>query len=112
MPRYIFKFGQLRPGNAERLFLSFESTIQHFGKVDMDLYTCVDFGSVEADNPAQACETLFAAYNGDDKPAGYHGRSMSVSDIVCLKERWAASETVWFCDTFGFKEVEQKWAES
>lgn len=49
-------------------------------------------------------EALFRRNNHDERPAGYDGHSMNVSDIVTL---WGYSvdppfKTVWYCDSLGF----------
>lgn len=107
--KYTYTFDQLRgaPEAADRLFLSYESTVRQFGAVDQSRYFTADFGVVEAENETEACERLFRAYNSDVRPAGYDGRSMSVSDIVTLwdNDREPPVKTVWFCDSFGFVQL-------
>ena len=80
---------------------------QKNGGVDLELYYTEDSGTVEASSPLAACEKLFTLYN-IDPPKGYHGRSMSVSDVVCLWEvtsRNEAPATAWFCDSIGFQRI-------
>ncbi|MBO5273657.1 MAG: hypothetical protein J6I45_03485, partial [Clostridia bacterium] len=49
------------------------------------------------------CEKLYMRYNVD-RPAGYTGRSMSVSDIVNLWDNSGEEpiKTSWFCERIGF----------
>ena len=105
MSKYTYTFDQLNSneeGDKAR-FLNYELTLKHCGKVDPDNYHTVDNGIIYADTPLQACELLYSIYNFDP-PAGYHGRSMSVSDIVNLwnNELEPAVKTSWFCDMVGF----------
>lgn len=41
--------------------------------------------------------------NGKRKPEGYHGRSMSVGDVVEVPEGPMAG--AWFCDSWGFVQI-------
>ena len=47
-------------------------------------------------------ESLYIKFNSD-YPAGYKGRSMSVSDIVAVKE--GGGVTCYYVDSIGFKEL-------
>ena len=51
----------------------------------------------------QVLEALFSRFNQDDLPKGFDGRSMSVSDIVALKQGDVV--TYHYCDSCGFKEL-------
>jgi hypothetical protein len=62
------------------------------------LYEMVYDANLETDD----LEDIFALLN-DALPPNYHGRSLSVSDIVELYD--VSGSTFYFCDTFGFKEV-------
>lgn len=69
------------------------------GKVPADIYDCVFDGEVDADN----LEKVFMIFN-ENHPEGYTGRSLSVSDVVEVKTE--SERAFYFCDTFGFKEIE------
>lgn len=92
------------PEAVKRLFLNYESTVKHFGGVKLSDYKGVASGTVTAASPKDACEKLYAAYNADERPHGYRGRSMSVSDVVILRDD-AREESLWFCDSFGFQKL-------
>lgn len=79
-----------------------------FGGIDMEKYYTVDHGEVMAKNEQAACEKLFERYNAD-RPVGYEGRSMSVSDIVTLWDNSGAEpvKTIWYCDSVGFKQIDE-----
>ena len=106
--KYTYTFDQLRDvpsENVRRLFLSFDTTVREFGRVDLSRYYTADHGTVEAPDEEAACERLFVIYNSDKRPDGYNGRSMSVSDVVNLWDNSANPpvKSSWFCDSFGFK---------
>ena len=107
---YTYIFLQLKntDENHLRRFEDYESTVEHFGGVDMDRYFTADDGLVEADSATEACENLFWKYNRDERPDGYTGRSMSVSDVVILynENENPTAKTVWFCDSIGFRKLE------
>ena len=108
--KYTYTFDQLKDTeeNARIHFLNYQYTVDHFGPVDLGRYFTADRGTVEAPNEQLACEKLFQKYNIRDDLQGYAGRSMSVSDVVHLRDNSADPpvETVWFCDNIGFVRVE------
>ncbi len=111
MIRYTYTIDQLRDmpeDNIRRLFLDFEATVRFFNAVDLSRYYTVDSGTIEAPEPEIACERLFRLYNSDERPAGYTGRSMSVSDVVNLWDNSVEppKKSTWFCDSIGFKRLE------
>ena len=63
--------------------------------VDPRMYDLVYNGEVNADN----IEDVFMALNVMPKPAGYHGHSLSVSDVV------VTDEGAFFCDSVGWKKI-------
>lgn len=104
---YTYTFNQLKdcPGeNTERLFLDYATTVRLFGAVDLDRYYTVDHGTIEAHSQPTACEKLYGIYNVN-KPEGYAGRSMSVSDVVTLwnNDTDPPQKGSWYCDSFGFR---------
>ena len=57
---------------------------------------------VPDDNPSRILDNLFAEFNVQ-RPDDFTGHSLSVSDIVALKQD--GNITYHFCDSFGFKEL-------
>lgn len=49
-------------------------------------------------------EDVYTLCNIGQKPNGYKGHSLSVSDIVLIDGKYM------FCDSFGFKDVTDMWA--
>lgn len=108
MKEFIYRFKQLKGEFNETLFMNFEHA-QSFGGVKPGNYCTVDGGKINAANEQAACEKLFCLYNKDDRPCGYEGRSMSVSDIVELLEFIGTDvvKTIWFCDSVGFQQIDE-----
>lgn len=50
-----------------------------------------------------ALENLFRNFNGAEEPLGYIGHSLSVSDIVVLKQ--GSNQQAYYVDGFGYKEL-------
>lgn len=79
---------------------------------DFHDYKKVYDGEVSLDgynSPRIACEDLFCKFNRTDfnkVPDDFHGRSMSVSDIVVFYGK--ESKSVWYCDGFGFLELDEE----
>ena len=51
----------------------------------------------------QALENLYSQFNADEKPEGFTGHSLSVSDVIALKNDGAVSYH--YCDSVGFREL-------
>ena len=82
--------------------MGYEDTLarQNGESIAPTLYDLVFDGEVEAKD----LEAVYAKFNLDH-PAGYTGRSMSVSDVVQVVESNTAKEGFYFCDSIGFKEI-------
>ena len=70
----------------------------------MDLYDVMYGGTLNtaSTDPAIICENLFTKFN-IDRPEDFHGHSLSVSDVVVLKQQGIVN--YYFVDSFGFKEL-------
>lgn len=105
---YILKRLKDEDSTAQLRFLNYKNA-QRFGGVKLSNYFSAAGGTIRAANEEAACEKLYWLYNRDERPAGYTGRSMSVSDIV---ELWDNSEaeptkTIWYCDSIGFQQIDE-----
>lgn len=97
-----YAIGQL-PDGHENLFMNYNWTLRH-GGWDLDEYECVWKGEIDVspnDSASDTLERIYAMFNGEEKPEGYAGRSLSVSDVVEIEGRG-----VWFCDSIGFRKME------
>ena len=94
--------------NTERDWdgVAFESyseleSIQGSPDINSELYDTVFDGEADCKN----LEDVYRMFNLE-KPENYKGRSLSVSDIVEIKEAEGASPGFYYCDNYGFKTVE------
>ena len=82
--------------------MGYEETLARLNgeSIDPTLYDLVFEGEVEEKD----LEAVYTKFNLDH-PAGYTGRSMSVSDVVEVVESNTAKEGFYFCDSIGFKDI-------
>lgn len=83
-------------------FMSYDRLEKLQGMTDIDstIYDKVFEGEVNC----FTLERLYEIFNREH-PAGYKGRSMSVSDVVEIVDGMTGKSYFHFCDSFGFKEV-------
>lgn len=88
---------------ARIAYESLDQLKQQRGSIDINgsLYDMIFEGMVE-------CKTLEDVYQkfNINHPEGYRGHSLSVSDIVEIKEAPDIEQGFYFCDSLGFKKVE------
>src|SRR5574344_2493250 len=84
-------------------FMSFENLerFQHSPNVDCKIYDKVFEGDIDCNN----LKSIYRKFNLDH-PADYVVRSLSVSDVVEVKDSDSIEPGFYFCDDFGFKEVQ------
>ena len=96
---------QIDPEKDEEsvIFSDYEhmSRLRGSGKVDASIYGRVFEGTV-AEN---GLEDVYRAFNRE-KPEGYRGRSLSVSDIVEVRDPGTGNSDFYYCDTVGFRKVD------
>lgn len=83
-------------------FMAYESLAKFQGSPDVDsrIYDKVFEGEVNR----FTLEKLYEIFNREH-PAGYKGRSMSVSDVVEIVDGTTGKSYFNFCDSFGFQQV-------
>lgn len=83
-------------------FMGYDRLEKFQGTTDIDstIYDKVFEGEVNC----FTLEKLYEIFNREH-PAGYKGRSMSVSDVVEIVDGMTGKSYFHFCDSFGFKEV-------
>ena len=83
-------------------FMGYDRLEKLQGTTDIDstIYDKVFEGEVNC----FTLEKLYEIFNREH-PAGYKGRSMSVSDVVEIVDGMTGKSYYHFCDSFGFKEV-------
>lgn len=74
-------------------------------------HTYSEFINEPVKDDYEALEKLFCLFNMGKKPIGYDGHSLSVGDIVVLKNNIFNHEEkgrAYVCDIFGWKEIDFK----
>lgn len=88
--------------DADRIAFESMDYLQRYGQtVRPELYDKLFEGEVGCGN----LEDVFQMFNLSH-PAGYRGRSLSVSDVVAVSDPDTGAERYYFCDSIGFKEIE------
>ncbi len=84
------------------LFRDLRHTRERLGseEIDASVYGKVFEGEVDAKD----LEEVFEIFNLD-KPEGFRGRSMSVSDIVAVRDPEGDGTEYYFCDSVGFRKI-------
>jgi len=92
---YIFQL----PHNNPKLFRHFKED----ETIDLGDYTPVWTDECGYQNDLELCEKLFEQFN-INHPKNFAGHSMSVSDIVMIKD--GKDLSFYYCDAVGFKKIE------
>lgn len=97
----IYQINKKRDMNGTK-FCGLEALQRSMGNTDIDsaIYDKVFEGTV----PCNSLEDVFQMFNADDKPEGFLGHSLSVSDVVGVTLN-DGSIAYKFCDSVGFKDV-------
>lgn len=98
-----YEIYQLKEDTMEQTKLRFMASDQaaQLGGIHRENYRLVYEGKAETRKDAQqTLDGLFRRFN-IDRPAGFDGHSLSVSDIIHLDDE--ESSDWWFCDAYGWK---------
>lgn len=98
-----YEIYQLKEDTMEQVKLRFMASDQAaaLGGIHRENYRLVYEGNVETRKDAQqTLDGLFRRFN-IDRPTGFEGHSLSVSDIIYLAD--GESSGWWFCDADGWK---------
>lgn len=98
MERLMYEIYQIRENHRNR-FMDYEYAAEH-GGVNLRDYERVYTGTISSVDTTETLERLYAVFNRPDLPAGYAGRSLSVSDIVVLEDAGA-----YFCGSIGWRKL-------
>lgn len=104
----LYRICQLKDtAPSKLLFSSFDYAIKNGGIVGENyesVYTGVYTGDVNGltkEKVHEILEQLYTKFNVE-KPEDYHGRAMSVSDVIILES--CGYRGFWYCDNVGFKQ--------
>lgn len=98
-----YEIYQLKEDTMEQVKLRFMASDQAaaLGGIHRENYRLVYEGNVKTRKDAQqTLDGLFRRFN-IDRPEGFEGHSLSVSDIIYLAD--GESSGWWFCDAYGWK---------
>ncbi len=100
-PKLKIRIFQIDPDKDPNrlLFSSYDETIQS-GGINSSAYRQIYGGTVNC----SGLESVFALCNQAQKPPGYYGHSLSVSDIVEICD--GENKGFYFCDRAGFQPVD------
>ena len=76
------------------------------GSFKSEIYGEVFEGEVERATDLERIFQLFNWVEPDFMPCGYYGHSLSVSDVVGIKNPQTNAWSYHYCDVFGFKKIE------
>lgn len=86
-------------------FQRYDTTIQLQGSIKSEIYGQVYEGEVDAEN----LERIYELFNwfdpGFKRPEGFYGHSLSVSDVVAVKDQKTNAWSYHYCDWIGFVEI-------
>lgn len=87
-------------------FIGYDEMLKRYGPPDPANYQMVYDGEVDTND----LEGLYAKFNADERPTGYTGYSLSMSDVLELYDAHANDVGVrsefYYVDRFGFKQVD------
>lgn len=81
-----------------KIYHSWDWLIKKGNGFNFKEYDQVYDGNVENDDPYEILKYLFTEFN-IHHPLGFHGHSLSVSDVVILDDK------MYYCDPLGWKEI-------
>lgn len=81
-------------------FKNLENTLNIAGQVNPAIYSQVYANVCDCNN----LEDVYCKFNVGERPTGFTGHSLSVSDIVEILDE--ENKGTYFCDSFGFKKID------
>ena len=96
----IYQINSDRDTNRVK-FWGYDFAVKKNGTIDLSIYDKIYQGQKDV----TSLDNLFMMFN-IDHPKGFHGHSMSVSDIVKIISSDVLKPGYFFCDSFGWREVE------
>ncbi len=82
-------------------FCSLDTVKREAGAIPAEIYDKVFEGDIDCAN----LEEAYMLFNRDDRPGAKVFRSMSVSDVIAVRDPETGAESFHFCDSVGFEVV-------
>ena len=102
--KYNYSIFQLKDTVVGKLFFDYEYIVEKYGGIKGDDYNIVYKGEIESENVESALEELYTIFN-ISHPEDFKGHSLSVSDMVMIRENAYYIEHLYYCDSFGWKQI-------
>lgn len=107
MAKVYYKILQLREEFVKEKFLSYRELLREGFDFDLSKYTAVGSGYVnQRDTAESTLEKIYCLLNQREKPANYCGRSLSVSDMVYIRQ--GGEGGLYYVDAIGFRKLEDE----
>lgn len=98
-----FKLYQLKDiKSCDYAFMSWDFAECH--NFTMEDYKHIYTGGIDGETNIQALEKLYEKFN-TNHPSDFKGHSISVSDVVVLRNVEKSSQKVYYCDDIGWKDI-------
>lgn len=104
---------QIRRGDEyhDKRFERFDRTVKKYGTINLEDYDfkgAFGIGTKGEETDMDLLEEIFRIWNSPTRPTGirFTGHSLSVSDIVAMNRD--GKIRFYFCDRFGFRELENE----
>lgn len=88
--------------NCDYGFMSWDFAKKH--NFSMNDYRKVYSGTIMEDHVYDALNRLYDMFNRNH-PSDFRGHSMSVSDVIVLRNSGKLQTTVYYCDSFGWENI-------
>lgn len=107
MAKAFYKILQLREECVKERFLSYRELLREGFDFDLSKYTAVGSGYVnQRDTVESTLEKIYCLLNQCEKPANYSGHSLSVSDLVYIRQ--GGEGGLYYVDAIGFRKLEDE----
>ena len=101
MKKYLYEIFQTK-AEQEFAFMRWDIAIRHGWS--FDFYRSMWCGEEEARDDMDLVNYLYEVFN-ERRPYGFKGHSLSVSDIVKVREADGVEPTYYYCDSFGWRNI-------
>lgn len=107
MAKAFYKILQLREECVKERFLSYSELLREGFDFDLGKYTVVGSGYVnQRDTVESTLEKIYCLLNQREKPANYCGHSLSMSDVVYIRQ--GSEGGLYYVDAIGFRKLEDE----
>ena len=107
MAKAYYKILQLREEHVKERFLSYRELLREGFEFDLGKYTAVGSGYVnQRDTVESTLEKIYCLLNQREKPSNYIGHSLSVSDVVYIRQ--GGEGGLYYVDAIVFRKLDEQ----